>query len=65
MCQEFCPQRGGVHTPLGQTAHGQTLPWADNPLDRHPLPHQTATAVDSMHPTEMHSCLNLKVIYSC
>ena len=50
----------GTHTP------GQTLPWADTPLGRHPAeqtppvqtpPRQTATAADGTHPTGMHSCL--------
>ena len=52
--KEFCLQRGvsasvhsGIH-PLG--IHH---PWADTPLQ------QTATGVDDMHPTGIHSCLNL------
>ena len=35
---------------------GQTPPWADTPLDRHPPPKQTATAADGTHHTGMHSC---------
>ena len=34
-----------------------TPPWIDTPVGRHPSPLQTATAVDDMHPTGMHSCL--------
>ena len=53
--------------PLGRHPPGQkTLPpWVDTPpgrhpspllAGRHPPPQQTATAVDGMHPTGMHSC---------
>ena len=45
VCQEFCPQRGKVYTPLADT------PWADTPP-----PNQTASATDGTHPTGMHSC---------
>ena len=46
---------------LGQTPPGQT----HTPLDRHPPgrppPQQTATAADGMHPTGMHSCVNITI----
>ena len=48
-CQEFCPQGRGVH-PLGRHLPRQT------PTP----PRQTATAVDSMHPTRMYSCYHLQ-----
>ena len=62
VCQEFCPQRGGVVSaryplhrlgthPPGQTKqtapHRQTPPWMG-----------TATATDGTHSTGMHSCFN-------
>ena len=57
------------HTP-GQTPPQVDTPWAYTPLGRHPLgihspeqtpsapppPQKMATAVDSTHPTGMHSC---------
>ena len=41
-------------------------PWAHTPLSKHPhgqTPlHQMATAVDSMHPTGMHSCFTILLL---
>ena len=70
MCQEFCPQSGGVSAPLHagihtlpgqtpdtpprQTLPGQTPAPGQTPPGRHPP--KTATAADGMHPTGMHSC---------
>ena len=52
--------------PPGQTPPGQKPPWADTPSwqtllsGRHPLVHPPMpTAVDGMHPTGMHSCLEI------
>ena len=50
MFQEFCLRRGGCTPPWADTPLGR-----HTPLSRHPSP-ETATAVDSTHPTGMHSC---------
>ena len=56
---------GGVHPP-GQPLPRQTSPpgktppyWVGTPIGRPP---KMATAVDSMHPTGMHSCFEIMLI---
>ena len=56
-CRSFCPQEaGGVFqhaNPPGQIPPGRA------PLAQTPPPRETSTEVGGMHPTGMHSCLNL------
>ena len=51
----YTPTRGR-HPPPGQTHMGRHLPWQT----AHPK--QTATAVDGMYQTEMHSCCLLFIV---
>ena len=50
--------------PSKQTLPWQTPPWqADTPLGQTPLPPETVTAGDVMHPTGMHSCFHCYASY--
>ena len=68
VCQEFCPQGGGMH-PLGRYPPTGRHPPGQTPLGKHPLgrdpqadtpwantPSEMDTAVGSTYPTGMHSC---------
>ena len=73
MCIPACTGTDTTRADISQHALEQTLPWENisqhalgqthHPLGRHTprqTPHrQSATAADGMHPTGMHSCLNM------